>query len=388
MTIVFATNFLGELQVPFCNSMLKLTGNGFTFVAFTPLSAERASLGYQNRNMLPYVVRAYENQESYNEAMNRITEADVVILGMCPDEVVYARYKIGKPFVFYSERFFKKGTWRRFIPTTYYKIWKRMLRYKNANVRVACASAYLPYDLSLLNSKLKTYKWGYMPEVRMYDDIHQLIKAKKPASILWCARLVELKHPEAAVQVAKKLKAKGYTFTLELIGGGPMEEPLKKLIADNKLGDCVHLLGVMPPDKVRGYMEASRIFLFTSDRNEGWGAVVNESMNSGCAVVASHATGVAPFLLENGVNGFIYRSGDIDDLTAKVKSLLDSQELQESVGMKAYETITTEWNAEVAARRLYEICKAITEGREEPVYESGPCSRAQVITEEYSEYER
>jgi glycosyltransferase involved in cell wall biosynthesis len=61
----------------------------------------------------------------------------------------------------------------------------------------------------------------------------------------------------------------------------------------------------MAPEAVRDHMEAADIFLFTSDFNEGWGAVLNESMNSACAVVASHAIGSVPFLLKDGENGFI-----------------------------------------------------------------------------------
>ena len=34
-------------------------------------------------------------------------------------------------------------------------------------------------------------------------------------------------------------------------------------------------------------MEKADIFLFTSDRREGWGAVANEAMNSACALVVS-----------------------------------------------------------------------------------------------------
>lgn len=61
------------------------------------------------------------------------------------------------------------------------------------------------------------------------------------------------------------------------------------------LNDYVTFTGPVQSDKVRGFMERAGIFLFTSDRQEGWGAVLNESMNSGCAVVASHAIGSVPF---------------------------------------------------------------------------------------------
>ena len=62
-----------------------------------------------------------------------------------------------------------------------------------------------------------------------------------------------------------------------------MEQQLRQMIHDKQLDDCVSMLGAMSPEKVRDYMEAADIFLFTSDFNEGWGAVLNEAMNSSCA---------------------------------------------------------------------------------------------------------
>jgi glycosyltransferase involved in cell wall biosynthesis len=41
------------------------------------------------------------------------------------------------------------------------------------------------------------------------------------------------------------------------------------------------------------------VFIFTSDRNEGWGAVLNEAMGSGCAVVAADLIGSVPYLIEH-----------------------------------------------------------------------------------------
>lgn len=89
--------------------------------------------------------------------------------------------------------------------------------------------------------------------------------------ILWVGRLLEWKHPDDALQVAKRLKVAGYVFTMNIIGTGALEQKLKDMIEQYQLNDCVHMLGPMPPESVREYMESSQIFLFTSDRNEGWG---------------------------------------------------------------------------------------------------------------------
>lgn len=56
------------------------------------------------------------------------------------------------------------------------------------------------------------------------------------------------------------------------------------------------------------------------------GAVLNESMNSGCAVIASDAIGSVPFLIKNGVNGIIYKDGNQKDLSQVLMELLDNPE--------------------------------------------------------------
>ena len=121
------------------------------------------------------------------------------------------------------------------------------------------------------------------------------------------------------------------------------------------------------------------IFLFTSDRNEGWGAVLNEAMNSGCAVVASHAIGSVPFLIDNGKNGLIYRSGEIQDLYEKVKYLIENWNKAEEIGKNAYGTLVGLWNAEIAAERFKRLVQEIKAGNTTDLFEDGPCSNAAVF---------
>ena len=124
-------------------------------------------------------------------------------------------------------------------------------------------------------------------------------------------------------------------------------------------------------------MEQSQIFLFTSDRNEGWGAVLNESMNSACAVVANRAIGSVPFLIDDGVNGDIYEDGNIDDLYQKVKAILDHPARRIEKSKNAYTTITEEWNAETAAERFVALVDEC--GAKPKPFHNGPCSTAERI---------
>ena len=156
-----------------------------------------------------------------------------------------------------------------------------------------------------------------------------------------------------------------------------MEPKLRGMIAQYALESRVCLLGSLSPEQVRREMERSAIFLFTSDRHEGWGAVLNEAMNSGCAVVASDAAGSTPYLVENSVNGCVYRAGNGNELYENVVRLLEQPSTREAMGKHAYETITNTWNAQEAARRLVDLIRAISEGVPSPeLYLEGPCSRA------------
>jgi glycosyltransferase involved in cell wall biosynthesis len=97
-------------------------------------------------------------------------------------------------------------------------------------------------------------------------------------------------------------------------------------------------------------MEKASVYLFTSSRKEGWGAVLNESMNSGCAVVASYDAGSVPFMVRDGENGFTFNNKK--DLFKKTEKLLADDELRKKLGKNAYITVRDKWNAELAAERL------------------------------------
>lgn len=374
--IVFYSNFINEHQIPFCKAMYKKTNGNFKFVATQPISAERLSMGFEDQSdKFPFVLKAFESKKKYFEALNLGEESEVVILGDAGNEYIEKRLMEGKLTFRYSERFFKEGYWRLLDPRVLLVRYRNDIRFRHKNFHMLCASAYTAHDCRLIHAyPNKTYKWGYFPEVKEYSNIEKIIGLKQPGSILWVGRLIGWKHPETAVQVAEKLKQNGYNFELNMIGEGEKKIDLQKMIKDKNLEDCVYLHGFMSPEQVRGWMERAEIYLFTSDRNEGWGAVLNESMNSACAVVANEKIGSVPFLIENGVNGYIYNQKKKDDLFSKVKYLLDNNELRYSMHKKAYETMLNMWNADSASERLLNLIECLRKGREVE-YKSGPCSR-------------
>ena len=382
MKITFLSNFLTPHQLPFCLEMQAQTQVEFTFVATEPTQAEQLALGYPELNeAYDFVVRAYESAEMKMLAQKLADEADVAIIGSASMEFVTSRLKQNRLTFLYSERIYKKGYNRWKWPLRVYRFYEKYGRYKS--LYLLCASAYAAGDFSrTLTFRKKSYRWGYFPELKQYTDVAVMVAAKKPASILWAGRMIDWKHPEYAIELAKRLKQAGYAFSLGMIGRGAMEDELRQRVAAEGLEKNIVFLGAMSPEDVRTHMEQSQIFLFTSNRQEGWGAVLNESMNSGCAVVAGSAIGAVPFMIRDGVNGLIFQDENVDDLYAKVKCLLDTNGLCQKIGIEAYRSMDEYWNARIATMRLLKLFQAMLNGERYPqLYIDGPCSPAPVLSE-------
>lgn len=377
MKIVFISNYFNHHQESLALAFDKATGGQFHFIASGVMEEFRRQLGYKDMNHAhPFIVRAYENHDEYLRAKALIDEADIAIMGSGAEEFLFERIKKNKLFFRFSERPLKNGLEIFKYPVRFFR-WRKRNPQKKP-IYLLCASAYAARDYKkFFMFKNKCYKWAYFPAVKEYEDVENLIGEKEKKSLVWVGRFIDWKHPEVPIEIAKRLKNDGYDFTLNMIGNGEMLETIKGLVEKEGLEKQVHVLGAMPTEKVREYMENSRILLFTSDRKEGWGAVLNEGMNSGCVPVANRLIGSAPFLIQNGENGFLYKDGDIDGAYAKVKMLLDDNARQETMSKKAYETMVNEWNAENAAKKFLILAGRILQGEKRPFpFENGVCSKA------------
>ena len=374
MKVVFVSNYFNHHQKPVCDAFYSRCGEDFRFVATETMPQERQALGYVPLTA-PYVVNAWGDDRPRQMAEALIDGADVVITGSAPESLLRGRIRAGKLLFRYSERPLKEGNDPlKYLP----RLVKWHLRSPMTKpIYMLCASAYTAPDYARFGLfRNRCYRWGYFPETKRYDDIGALMEGKDPASILWVGRMIDWKHPDDALEVAGRLRRAGCCFKMTMIGMGDMEQQLRARIAAYGLTDCVHLLGSMKPEEVRTHMEKAGIFLFTSDKNEGWGAVLNESMNSGCAVVGCEAIGSVPYLIRSGENGLTYAPGDVDGLYEQVKFLLDQPEARRELGAAACRTITESWNAETAVERFLELAGRILAGEKSPDgYAAGPCSR-------------
>lgn len=378
MKIVTVSIILNIHQAYMADALYEVTGGQYWFVETGEenLLGDRKG-GDSDFTKRPYLIQASKSMSSFKKAMWVIREADIVVYGSAPLKYLKERVLTGKITFINSERWLKKGLLNLLSPN----LIKQQLFYYthcyNKPVYALCSSAYASHDYQLMHSfKGRCYKWGYFTQTRNYDiEIVQEEKRSATVRILWVARFIGWKHPEKMLELALKLHERGINFIIDMIGVGEMFHCIQTQIESMGLSEHVFLHGFVSNSKVLDLMRTHHIFCLTSDKNEGWGAVLNEAMSSGCCPVSSIAAGATPYLVEDGVNGFSFDLKKKDDLLEKVLWLIEHPKERERMSIEAYKTIHEVWCPKNAADQFYKLCDSILSGNVCNIAD-GPCSKA------------
>ena len=384
-TLTFFSNYYNHHQKALCDEWYELLGEGFTFVQTMPMESFRAKMGW-GEDMPSYVLMSYLNEENEQRAKKLADESDLVVMGTAPEYYIEPRLDSGKIIFRYSERPLKEGFIKFFIPRLTKKYLHMHVRNRNKNIHILGASAFTALDYKKMFGSYpdKCYKFGYFPKLMKYD-IDELMKRKEAIAdeagaptILWEGRMLKLKRPDLLVKAAKILKSRGYDFVINFVGEGEMRPRLEAKAYEYGLSDMITFDDFLSPEMARERMSNYQIYVMTSNFWEGWGSVIYEALNAGCAVVASHACGATPWLVSHGRTGFVFKSGSAVSLADKLEKLLSDKSLVRNLGINAYTQMTDLWNPIVAARRVISLAESI-ENKEECPYTDGPCSKAEYV---------
>ena len=385
MTIAFVTNMLNLHQSYLADELYKLSNGNFTFIeVMKPLQEDFTKLPanfdiYKKKYYLP----AWRSEDNNRKAMMLCKTVDVLLSGSGTCVLPYEteRLKLGKLTFEPAERQMKQGILNAFSRTSLSYI-KMYYTAGHKNLYKLCASAFTANDMYFLHPffKGKCYKWAYFTIVPEHDICEIITKREKNEiiKIFSIARFINWKRMDLPIKMAKQLKNKGYKFELNIVGEGELKLKLENLIKDLSVEDCVNLLGRRSNEEVYSLMKQHDIFVFTSNKREGWGAVLNEAMSNGCACVVSDLIGAAQYLIEDGNNGFLFKTGSVESLVSKVELIINDDRLRETIQYNAYNTMQKTWNPHVAASNFIRLAESII--MKNPItIESGPCSLAEPI---------
>ncbi|MCR4738632.1 MAG: glycosyltransferase family 4 protein [Lachnospiraceae bacterium] len=389
-TLTFFSNYFNHHQKALCDEWQAFLGEGFTFVETEPVEEFRSKMGWGKEKIPSYVLRTYESAENEKKAQELALSSDLVIMGTAPEKYIEERLKRDRIIFRYSERPLKEGFIKFFIPRLTKKYLHLHVRNRDKRIYILAASAYTASDYKKMFNSYpgKCYKFGYFPKHMTYDPKKLMERKREYAkktfgdedipTILWAGRMLRLKRPDLCVKALHALRKKGYDFRLTMVGEGPRRAGTEALVKKYGMEDITRFYDFKSPDEALSIMADHRIYLMTSNFLEGWGSVIYEALNAGCAAVVSHAPGAAPWLVRHEKTGLLYESGSVKSLERQIEKLLKDKDRIPEYGKNAYEQMAELWNPKTASKNVLTLYSDLTNGKDTSIKE-GPCSIAEEL---------
>ncbi|MBE6532855.1 MAG: glycosyltransferase [Ruminococcaceae bacterium] len=353
--IAFVVSFVSPHTLPLGRELAKY--QDVVFINTMPLTEERKRMGYDVGDEKVNICSYNDDPVKCQKIID--TSECVIYAGSFGFNMLKNRLKKDKLTLIMHERIFKKGVIKLLDPRTW-ELLDFCHRVQSKNVYFLSIGKNAAKDFILLGfNKNKILNFGYFPDVT-YGQIISKKLNNDTCKILWVGRMVDFKKPILALKALRKLPPK---YVLTMIGDGKLYDKAVKYAEKHNI--CVRFLGNVAHDEVVDCMRSSHILLSTSNKGEGWGAVINEGMNSGCAIVCSDQIGCYGTLADDA-NSVAFRSGSVESI---VQAIITADARKEELSRKSIHTVVNEYNPSIAAERLI----AFIEGGK--IADSGVCSR-------------
>lgn len=165
--------------------------------------------------------------------------------------------------------------------------------------------------------------------------------------VIFAGKLEPKKDPELLRRAFTDLKFPD--VHLLFVGNGVLE---KKLKADSQGLSNVHFLDFQNQTDMPVVYQAGDFFVLPScGPGETWGLAVNEAMACGKAILVSDKVGCAADLVKAGINGAIFKAGNLDSLKEKLAELMAYPEKLTQLGASS-KGIIKDWDFDHIANAI------------------------------------
>ncbi len=181
-------------------------------------------------------------------------------------------------------------------------------------------------------------KMVVIPNPIAASAIPERFEGKRRHTVVGVGRLSEQKNFEMLIRAFSKLPEKFSDYTLEIYGGGPLEDKLQHLIDEIQLSDRAKLMGI----KKNIMHSISDVALYVMSSNyEGFPNALAEAMATGIPVISTDfSTGVAKDIVKEE-NGVVIPVGDEEALVKAMEKMLSEDEKWESMSMENRKLLDT-----------------------------------------------
>jgi glycosyltransferase involved in cell wall biosynthesis len=192
------------------------------------------------------------------------------------------------------------------------------------------------------------------------NKFYQLEEKKvKPGYILSIGRLIKRKGYDFLLQAAKILKDEKVRFELTIIGNGPEENNLKRLIEELNLENYVTIMDTIPQKELNSHYNQTEIFVLPSVTDwkkeaEGLGMVLLEAMACKVPVVATKSGGMVDIVFHERT-GLLVPEKDAFALASAIKRLLGDKDLEKRLAEEGYRFVHENFTPQATSKKLKAI---------------------------------
>lgn len=333
----------------------------------------RVALGWPELPEDAPFLQPWRSPDKLRRYFERARSADLVIWPGLKHprgiRLIRSRLKRGKLNMIWAERFIlrrRRSWWQRCARREAI----RLVNHPDIHLMTMGDGAQLDYR-QYGATKWQAWQFGYAVQPRPTLD-HDLEPASDGAMrLLFAGELCRRKGVDLLLAALGSTKLRNHAWRLTVVGDGDQRSNLEDQTADLNLTDKVRFVGVIPREGVDRHFSESDIVVLPS-RFDGWGAVINEGMEHGLAVIASDAVGAGPLLIADGVNGFVFASEDVDALADRLARLVSDRTLCAAM-RRASRSRIEQFRPAESAKRVAALCRGLTGHGPMPHYEEGLC---------------
>jgi glycosyltransferase involved in cell wall biosynthesis len=198
----------------------------------------------------------------------------------------------------------------------------------------------------------KIHPFGYFRSLPPTLKVRPLKKKKERIDVIFVGQFVHRKGVDILLSAIEPLMRTRNNLFLQLVGAGEEEIRYRSWVAEKNLTRQITFEGTLSPHKVVGRISRADVLVLPS-RWDGWGIVVNEAFMASVPVIVSDMCGASD-VVKDGINGFVFSSENIQELTRKLDGLTSNSQLRLRMKTRASKTGLM-LEAETAAQYLLAV---------------------------------
>lgn len=194
---------------------------------------------------------------------------------------------------------------------------------QSQDMRDHCVRFYKP------KTPIQIVPLPYIPRAFKSVDRAELGLRDDKKYVIGVGRLIKRKDFVTFILALSRLDD---SFEGIILGYGPEYKHLLQTAKAVGVEERLHFIGQVSEEKKFQYLLNSDIFLLTSI-HEGFGIVVQEAMQVGLPIIATDCGGQRD-LVEENINGFLVKVGNVDGIVVKIRNLLTDQNICKQISAR------------------------------------------------------